>query len=71
MFSYSREYREYLQASGYPTEEIEAVALEDLQGARGLQALRVPADMQDAGLEQRITPADIAEAGQTMSQVAM
>jgi hypothetical protein len=34
------------------------------------KALRVTADMQDAGLEQRITPEDIAEAVQTMYQVA-
>jgi hypothetical protein len=61
---------EDLQASGYPTEESEEVELEDLQGARGLKALRVPADMQDAGLEQHITPEDIAEAVQTMYQVA-
>jgi hypothetical protein len=36
-----RQYLEYLHASGYLTADIEELELEDLQGARGLQALRV------------------------------
>jgi hypothetical protein len=36
-----RQYIEFLLASGYLTGEIEELELEDLQGARGLQALRV------------------------------
>src|SRR5262249_26632501 len=36
-----RDYIEYLQAAGELTEEVEALVLEDLPGAQGLQALRV------------------------------
>lgn len=41
-----REYIAYLQASGYLTEDVEEVELEDLQGVPGLKALRVTVDMQ-------------------------
>ncbi len=36
-----REYIDYLQAAGYLTPGLEAVELEDLEGAQGLKALRV------------------------------
>jgi hypothetical protein len=41
-----RDYIEYLQAAGELTEGVEALVLEDLQGAQGLQALRVTVAMQ-------------------------
>ena len=39
------EYIDYLQAAGYLQAETEEVELEDLQGAQGLKALRVPVDL--------------------------
>jgi hypothetical protein len=41
-----RDYIAYLQAVGELTEEVEALVLEDLPGAQGLQALRVTVVMQ-------------------------
>ncbi len=41
-----RQYIDYLRARGYVHDEVEDVALEDLQGAHGLQALRVTVNMQ-------------------------
>ncbi len=41
-----RDYIAYLQAAGELTEEVEALVLEDLPGAQGLQALRVTVAMQ-------------------------
>src|SRR5438046_1169276 len=41
-----RDYIAYLQAVGELTEEVEALVLEDLPGAQGLQALRVTVAMQ-------------------------
>ncbi len=40
-----REYIEYLQASGYCTDDIEAFDLDDLEGAQGLKALRITVDL--------------------------
>jgi GAF domain-containing protein len=42
------EYLDYLQAAGYLTGEIEDVALQDLQGAQGLSALRVTVNRESA-----------------------
>ena len=42
-----RRYIEYLQASGYLTQEVEDLELEDLQGVHGLRALRVTIDLQE------------------------
>ena len=41
-----RDYIAYMQAAGELTEEVETLALEDLPGAQGLQALRVTVAMQ-------------------------
>jgi hypothetical protein len=43
-----RDYIEYLQATGELTEGIDALELEDLPGAQGLQALRVTVAMPEA-----------------------
>ncbi|ETX02290.1 hypothetical protein [Candidatus Entotheonella palauensis] len=40
-----REYIDYLQASGYLTDDIEEVELSDLDGAQGLKSLRVTVNM--------------------------
>ena len=48
-----RGYIEYLQASGYLTEGVEEVELEELPGAQGLQALRVTVEMHGADAAQR------------------
>jgi hypothetical protein len=63
-----REYIEYLQASGYLTEEVEDVALEDLEGVQGLKALRVTVNMQEAEREASIAPEEIAEVVRSMSR---
>jgi hypothetical protein len=41
-----REYIDYLQGSGYLTDELEEFDLEDLQGVHGLRALRVTVNLQ-------------------------
>jgi len=43
---------EYLHASGYRTEGVEEVELEELPGAQGLQALRVTVEMHGADAAQ-------------------
>jgi len=48
------------RATGYLTQGIEHVELEDLEGAQGLRALRVTVDMQEA-LEQLGVLDDVAE----------
>ncbi len=40
-----REYIDYLQASGYLTDEVEEVELSDFDGAQGLKSLRVTVDL--------------------------
>ena len=55
-----REYIAYLQAAGYLAHGIEEVELEDLEGAQGLQALRIAVNMQETP-EQPGTFDDIAE----------
>jgi hypothetical protein len=42
-----REYIEYLQVAGYLTQGVDEVELEDLEGAQGLQALRVTVALQE------------------------
>ena len=56
-----REYLDYLRSSGYLTGEIEAVELEDLDGAQGLQALRVTVEMRDTQPDQRPLLGEITE----------
>jgi hypothetical protein len=55
-----REYIAYLQVTGYLAHGIEEIALEDLEGAQGLQALRVAVNMQETP-EQSVTFDDMAE----------
>jgi GAF domain-containing protein len=64
------EYIDYLQASGYLTDEIENVDLEDLQGVHGLKALRVAVDTQAAVMEQHVAPEVVEEAVRAMPRVA-
>ena len=65
-----REYIDYLQASGYLTDELEDVDLEDLQGIQGLKALRVTVDMKGVAQEPTVASEEVAEAVQSMAQVA-
>jgi hypothetical protein len=51
-----REYIDYLLASGYLTDGVEEVELEDLQGIQGLHALRVTVAMPPAVADQRSAP---------------
>lgn len=52
-----REYIDFLHATGFITGEVEALELEDLQGASGLQALRITvAASRDAGPDRPGTP---------------
>jgi hypothetical protein len=46
-----RQYIDYLHASGYLTNEVEDLELEELQGIQGLKALRVTANLQTPKLE--------------------
>jgi len=64
-----REYIDYLQASGYLTQELENFDLEDLQGVHGLKALRVTVETQTPDLEQRVVPEEIDRAVRSMPQV--
>jgi len=65
-----REYIDYLQASGYLTDELEEFDLEDLQGVHGLKALRVTVDTQPSVMEHRIAPEALEEAVKAMPRVA-
>ncbi len=49
-----REYIDYLQGSGYLTDEVEEFDLEDLQGVHGLRALRVTVNLQASVLKPRL-----------------
>ena len=61
-----RQYVEFLHASGYLTADIEELELEDLQGARGLQALRVTV----APEAPSVAPAAIIEAASVLQMSA-
>jgi GAF domain-containing protein len=65
-----REYIDYLQASGYLTDELEEFDLEDLQGVHGLKALRVGVDVEAAALKQKILPEQVKEAVEAMPRVS-
>jgi len=58
-----RGYIEYLRRLGYLTPEVEDLELEELQGAHGLQALRVSVDLSRALAEAPSTAARLAAAG--------
>jgi len=49
-----REYIDYLQGSGYLTDEVEEFDLEDLQGVHGLRALRVTVNLQASVIKPRL-----------------
>jgi GAF domain-containing protein len=53
-----RGYLEYLQSRGYLVGDVESLALEELQGVQGLQALRVQVALDNPKLQERI---DLAE----------
>ncbi len=65
-----REYIDYLQASGYLTDELEEFDLEDLQGVHGLKALRVTVDTQASVLEQHVAPEVVEEVVRAMPRTA-
>lgn len=58
-----RGYLEYLRRLGYLGREVEDLELEELQGAHGLQALRVSVDLSRAPAEAPSTAARLAAAG--------
>ena len=60
-------YIAYLQDAGYLTAELEDVDLEDLEGARGLKALRVTVDMR--GLQPQTAVASVNGAEEILSQM--
>jgi GAF domain-containing protein len=53
-----RGYLEYLQSRGYLVGDVEPLALEELQGVQGLQALRVQVALDNPKLQERV---DLAE----------
>jgi len=65
-----REYIDYLHASGYLTDEVEDLDLEDLQGVHGLKALRVTVDTRASATEEQIAPEEVEEAVRAMPRVA-
>ncbi len=64
-----REYIDYLQASGYLTDELENFDLEDLQGVHGLKAFRVTVNMETSVTEPRVLPEEVEKAVKSMLQV--
>jgi hypothetical protein len=62
------EYIDYLQASGYLTDELEDFELEDLQGMHGLKALRVTVNLQASVIK---PPAKKKEIQQTTQEMAL
>ena len=63
-----REYIDYLQGSGYLTDALEELELEDLQGVHGLHALRVTVNLQASMLKPRLqtTALALTEMGEVM-----
>jgi GAF domain-containing protein len=64
------EYIDYLQSAGYLTDEIEDVQLQDLQGAQGLGALRVTADLQASRPQEQPLPEIAAAAVKALPNLA-
>lgn len=64
-----QEYIDYLQASGYLTDELENFDLENLQGVHGLKALRVTVDTRAPVMEERLAPEEVEEAVKAMARV--
>jgi hypothetical protein len=65
-----REYIDYLQASGYLTDEVEDLEVDELQGVHGLKALRVTVDVHASVMEQRVGLDELEGVVKTMSSVA-
>ncbi len=63
------EYIDYLQASGYLTQDLENFDLEDLQGVHGLKALRVAVETERPDEVQRVSPEEIERAVSSMTPV--
>ncbi len=61
-----REYIDYLRTLGYFTGELEAVELEDLEGAQGLKALRVTVALDDIERPQALPVQDVAEIAESL-----
>ncbi len=57
-----RAYMEYLQSLGYLTGDVEQLALGELQGVQGLQALRVGVDLESPKLRERVSLGDLQAA---------
>ncbi|MGH7393049.1 MAG: GAF domain-containing protein [Candidatus Rokuibacteriota bacterium] len=55
-----RDYIEYLQSLGYLTAGVEDLDLDELQGVRGLRALRVAIDLANPRLEHPLSAADLS-----------
>jgi GAF domain-containing protein len=64
------EYIDYLQSAGYLTDETEDVQLQELQGAQGLGALRVTADLQASRPKEQPLPEIAAAAVKTLPKLA-
>ena len=64
------EYIDYLQAAGYLQAETEEVELEDLQGAQGLMALRVPVDLRASRAQDQALPEIVASAVKALPKEA-
>ncbi|MGB7913056.1 MAG: GAF domain-containing protein, partial [Desulfobaccales bacterium] len=64
------EYIDYLQAAGYLQAETEEVELEDLQGAQGLMALRVPVDLRASRAQDQTLPEIVASAVKALPKEA-
>ena len=60
------EYIDYLQASGYLTDEVENLELQDLQGVHGLKAIRVAVDAQSSRMADHVAPETVKEAVRAM-----
>ncbi len=63
------EYIDYLQASGYLTQDLENFDLEDLQGVHGLKALRVTVETERPDEVRRVSPEEIERAVSSMTPV--
>lgn len=63
-----REYIDYLQSSGYLTDEVEEVELSDFDGAQGLKSLRVTVDLSAAQPDAVPSFEAMLEALETMHQ---
>ena len=64
------EYIDYLQAAGYLKAETEELELEDLQGAQGLKALRVPVDLRASRAQNQALPEIVTTALKALPKIA-